>query len=259
MVETIDTDALRQEFADYCVEVEPGIKARAPKLNQLETLAIIAMTLFQACKELKAEKAEQAARITALESERDALLAAAGREAVGSREAFESAWNQKNGQENWGHEPTAKGLFEDGWNAAFHAGARPVPEGFRIVPIEPTMEMLIAARNADREYQSRMGLPDYVGVGGYDHYVAMLEVDPIARTAPTAALEKGDGMSLRAQYEDACIAANKNARDAERYRMIRNQSDYWREHGRQNVIIGMFEEDLDAAIDAALANQKQAG
>jgi len=28
------------------------------------------------------------------------------------------AWNEKNGKENWGHEPTAKGLFEDGWNAA---------------------------------------------------------------------------------------------------------------------------------------------
>jgi len=89
MDETIDTDALRREFADYCVEVEPGIKARAPKLNQLETLAIIAMTLFQACKELKAEKAEQAARITALESERDALLAAAGKEAVA---IYQAGW-----------------------------------------------------------------------------------------------------------------------------------------------------------------------
>lgn len=28
-----------------------------------------------------------------------------------------AAWNAENGLSNWGHEPTAKGLFEDGWNA----------------------------------------------------------------------------------------------------------------------------------------------
>lgn len=31
--------------------------------------------------------------------------------------SLDAAWNAKNGLENWGHEPTAKGLFEDGWNA----------------------------------------------------------------------------------------------------------------------------------------------
>lgn len=65
---TFNPDALRKEFADYCADVEPGIKAKAPRLNQLETLALIGMTLFQAAKELKAEKAELADRIDALES-----------------------------------------------------------------------------------------------------------------------------------------------------------------------------------------------
>jgi hypothetical protein len=69
MDDKIDTDALRQEFADYCVDVEPGIKARAPKINQLETLAVIAMTLFQTCKEYQVENAEQAARIASLEAQ----------------------------------------------------------------------------------------------------------------------------------------------------------------------------------------------
>src|SRR5690606_82960 len=49
----------------------------------------------------------------------------------------------------------------------------PVADGWKLVPEEPTMEMLYAARKADKEYQARMGLPDTIGVGAYDHYVAM--------------------------------------------------------------------------------------
>lgn len=30
---------------------------------------------------------------------------------------MDKAWSEKNGLESWGHEPTAKGLFEDGWHA----------------------------------------------------------------------------------------------------------------------------------------------
>jgi len=43
------------------------------------------------------------------------------------------------------------------------------------------------------------------------------------------------------------------AKDAERYRMIRNRSEYWSRWGRQSVTLGNWEEDLDAAIDAAIA------
>ncbi|MDW9243940.1 hypothetical protein [Burkholderia cepacia] len=107
------------------------------------------------------------AAIEALESRSPAMEAKA--------ESLEAAWNEKSGRENWGHEPTAKGLFEDGWRAAFSAIAS---KTWRIVPSEPTMEMLVASRAADREYQQRMGLPDYIGVGGYDHYIAMLAAAP---------------------------------------------------------------------------------
>jgi hypothetical protein len=74
---TFDPDALRKEFADYCTDVEPCIKAKAPRLNQLETLALIGMTLFQAAKELKAEKVDQAARIADLEASLQASRRAA--------------------------------------------------------------------------------------------------------------------------------------------------------------------------------------
>jgi uncharacterized protein YyaL (SSP411 family) len=79
---TFDPDALRKEFADYCTDVEPGIKAKAPRLNQLETLALIGMTLFQAAKELKAEKVDQAARIADLEASLQASRRAALEEAA---------------------------------------------------------------------------------------------------------------------------------------------------------------------------------
>lgn len=52
------------------------------------------------------------------------------------------------------------------------------PEGFVLVPVEPTMEMLVAAKEADKEYQTRNGLTDIVSVGPYDHYIAMLAARP---------------------------------------------------------------------------------
>lgn len=72
-----DPDALRNEFADYCTEVEPGIKAKAPRLNQLETLALIGMTVFQAAKELKHEKAASIAALEAANARIAELEAAA--------------------------------------------------------------------------------------------------------------------------------------------------------------------------------------
>jgi hypothetical protein len=73
-----------------------------------------------------------------------------------------------------------------------------------------------------------------------------------------------DDLSLRALYEDACIAANKNAQDAERYRWLRQQ--HWDE-ADMFVIAGSKSQvrlgtdcptlvRLDDAIDAALAKQQ---
>lgn len=52
------------------------------------------------------------------------------------------------------------------------------PDGYVLVPMEPTMAMLIAAKESDKEYQLRNGLPDIVSVGPYDHYIAMLAARP---------------------------------------------------------------------------------
>ncbi len=68
MTNPIDTEALRKEFADYLADTEPGIKARAPGLNQIETLAIIAMSLFQAIREIAVEKSEKAEALEAANS-----------------------------------------------------------------------------------------------------------------------------------------------------------------------------------------------
>jgi hypothetical protein len=62
----INLEALRTEVADYLCEVEPGIKEKAPGITQTETLMVVVCSLFQAAKELKQEKAEQAARIAEL-------------------------------------------------------------------------------------------------------------------------------------------------------------------------------------------------
>lgn len=53
-----------------------------------------------------------------------------------------------------------------------------VPEGWTLVPLEPTPEMLKAARAADLEYQQRMGVGDPFMVGAYDHWIAMLAAAP---------------------------------------------------------------------------------
>jgi hypothetical protein len=54
-----------------------------------------------------------------------------------------------------------------------------VHEGWRLVPVEPTDEMLAAADEGDREYTIRnFGDVQTVMQGPYDHYVAMLAAAP---------------------------------------------------------------------------------
>lgn len=55
-----------------------------------------------------------------------------------------------------------------------------IPAGWRLVPCEPTREMLAAADAADREYTDRQfgrEIPT-LPVGGFDHWCAMLEAAP---------------------------------------------------------------------------------
>lgn len=64
--------------------------------------------------------------------------------------------------------------------AALKADPPAEPEGWRLVPVEPTEAMLTAADKADRDYTDRQFGPDFsVQHGGaYDHYVAMLAAAP---------------------------------------------------------------------------------
>jgi hypothetical protein len=64
--------------------------------------------------------------------------------------------------------------------AATPVQAGAVPPGMRLVPVEPTEEMLLAASAADREYTKRnFGDVDVTYCqGGYDHWVAMLSAAP---------------------------------------------------------------------------------
>ncbi len=91
-------------------------------------------------------------------------------------------------------------------------------------------------------------------------------------SAPSAPGDAQDELTLAQKYEDACIFANANARDAARYRWLRDpQTDvalvldkrtgYVPEDERVRGVGGYYTyeyragEELDAAIDAALAAQ----
>lgn len=57
----------------------------------------------------------------------------------------------------------------------------PVPEGWQLVPVEPTEDMLRSADESDREYTARQFGPKHPRIeqgGAYDHYVAMLAAAP---------------------------------------------------------------------------------
>jgi hypothetical protein len=77
----------------------------------------------------------------------------------------------------------------DAYTIGFRDGqalSAPVPEGWRLVPVEPTDEMLAAADEGDREYTLRnFGDVQTVMQGPYDHYVAMIAAaTPPAQPAP---------------------------------------------------------------------------
>lgn len=120
MTDQFDPDALRKEFADYCDDVAPGIKAKAPRLNQMETLALIGMTLFQACKDLKAERNQLVDEISGLRSARTAYasefpLNADGEPDVGNVHANIRAMKKDAERYRWLNERYIG--FDFGWSA----------------------------------------------------------------------------------------------------------------------------------------------
>ncbi|HEX7907317.1 MAG TPA: hypothetical protein VF534_04395 [Paraburkholderia sp.] len=74
----IDVNVLKEEFKDYVASTETDIKAKFPALTQIEVLAIIAMGLFQATKEAKAESIALQAEIDRLRGETVGALTDAG-------------------------------------------------------------------------------------------------------------------------------------------------------------------------------------
>ncbi len=71
------------------------------------------------------------------------------------------------------HQPLASRAYGD------KRAREAVPEGWKLVPVEPTEEMLAAAHEADREYTLRtFGDVMTVQQGPYDHYKAMLRASP---------------------------------------------------------------------------------
>lgn len=62
------------------------------------------------------------------------------------------------------------------WQAAT---AQAVPDGWQVVPVEPTDEMIHAANEGDRAYTLRnFGTIPTVQQGPYDHWCAMLAAAP---------------------------------------------------------------------------------
>jgi hypothetical protein len=172
---------------------------------------------------------QQAARLTALESERDALLAAAGKEAVTKLQVMYGPMPESNGKTNWtailhkgdlaeGHTIDRSeypdrvryaadcvryliGELQDrpwilDYDADKHSGyVAPtaaqctVPAGWKLVPVEPTPEMVLKGGVIS------LGKPlNERSVKTI--YSAMLSV------APTAALEKGDGRDAWISVEE---------------------------------------------------------
>lgn len=74
----IDFDTLREEFFSFAEEIEPGIKARAPRMGQIGVVTMIAMSIFQALKESKQESAALRAENDRLRSETVGALTDAG-------------------------------------------------------------------------------------------------------------------------------------------------------------------------------------
>jgi hypothetical protein len=254
-------------------------------------------------------------RLTALESERDALLAAAGKEAVTKLQVMYGPMPESNGKTNWtailhkgdlaeGHTidrseypdrvryaadcvryligelqdrpwildydadkhsgyvaPTAAPEKGDGRDAWISVVER-LPKCSRTkgsMSVEVLVWPLTESGEATAFYGRRVtDTPAFYRYGAVINHVTHWQPLP----APPAALSQkaNDGLSLRAQHEDACIEANKNAQDAARYRHLRECNSgslvivQIIGTGEDDQIV-LTEEHADEAIDAALSQQ----
>lgn len=247
---------------------------------------------------------QQAARLTALESERDALLnsLAAARQAastawvrhamatrIGNAAAAELAKLRNAepvasclncgmavdpkcgcslGRLAWQHAtinatpdkaeqdiqasqhaaPTAAPEKGDGRDAWISVDER-LPEERQVVLVFRPDAHLLPACDPNIDCRCYFGNGVFNGIHPVTHWMPL--------PAPPAALyqKANDGLSLRAQHEDACIAANNNAQDAERYRWLRTLDSDFGNRNRMSEMARFYGETLDEAIDAALSQK----
>lgn len=170
----------------------------------------------QTIQDAAAELRRQHARIAELEAQLEAIGASAGSEPVawtGGEEWEQLAWHlcaEENGEdacdeviweggpipEPWGarwlkYESDAKRMIELVRRFYAHHSPPGGMAGWKLVPVEPTEEMLAAAHDGDREYTLRnFGDVMTVMQGPYDHWAAMIDAAP---PPPTTSAGSGKG------------------------------------------------------------------
>lgn len=92
------------------------------------------------------------------------------------RAQFEKLWAERPTYMGQGHQ---KELALHWWQAARRAPVVAVPQGWKLVPVEPTEEMIDFAEHSDREYSKRaFGGAMHIPQGPHDHWVAMIAAAP---------------------------------------------------------------------------------
>jgi len=193
-----------------------------------------------------------------------AIEAAEKREPVGFDAWFDAEFEKVNGFVSTG-DPMfydqmllCKAWALKAWRKATPPAA-PVPEGWKMVPVNPTPEMLAAADQGDREYTLRnFGDIQTVMQGPEDHYAAMLDAAP-AQPAPVQFKctvvddQHPNGIPLEQWGNPPAQPAQRQPLtdervDAQRYRLLR-RGQHW---SVINVVGDVLRADaLDAEIDKA--------
>jgi hypothetical protein len=144
--------------------------------------------------------------------------------------------------------PTAALEKGDGRDAWISVDER-LPEERQVVLVFRPDAHLLPACDPNIDCRCYFGNGVFNGIHPVTHWMPL--------PAPPAALyqKANDGLSLRAQHEDACIAANNNAQDAERYRWLRTLDSDFGNRNRMSEMARFYGETLDEAIDAALSQK----
>lgn len=98
--------------------------------------------------------------------------------------------------------------------AARRAPAAPVPQGWKLVPVDPTQDMIDAADQSDREYSQRaFGGAMHLSQSGEDHWHAMLAAAPQPPEAAPVQMPTPDSYIF--QHEETGITQFVDAQQVE--------------------------------------------